>query len=67
MRSVAVLCVVIAHGLTYLGLPAIAGWSGITGVCFFFVHTSLVLMFSLERDPEVGSFYLRRMFRIYPL
>lgn len=67
MRSIAVLCVVIAHGLTYLGYPTVAGWSGITGVCFFFVHTSLVLMFSMERDPDVGSFYLRRAFRIYPL
>ena len=67
MRSLAVLCVVAAHTIDFLGHPRVAGWSGITGVCFFFVHTSLVLMFSLERDPSVGSFYLRRAFRIYPL
>lgn len=67
MRAVAVICVVIAHALVYLGRSAVAGWLGITGVCFFFVHTSLVLMFSLQRDPVVSSFYLRRAFRIYPL
>ena len=67
MRSVAVLTVVYAHMMVYIGHPTYGGWSGITAVCFFFVHTSLVLMFSLERDPDVGRFYVRRAFRIYPL
>ncbi len=47
---------------------------GIGGVLFFFVHTSLVLMFSLERlqDKLDGvklflGFMIRRCFRIYPL
>ena len=44
---------------------------GDTGVLFFFVHTSLVLMASLERQDRdagwVGVFYLRRALRIYPL
>lgn len=66
MRSVAVLLVVGAHTLLYTGSAAY-GWSGITGVCMFFVHTTLVLMWSLERDDHVGRFYLRRIFRIYPL
>jgi peptidoglycan/LPS O-acetylase OafA/YrhL len=42
------------------------------GVLIFFVHTSFVLMLSLERSDYrggafFGSFYLRRFFRLYPL
>ena len=38
----------------------------------FFVHTSLVLMYSMQRSPLRGGalfrdFYIRRFFRIYPL
>lgn len=33
----------------------------------FFVHTCLVLMMSLEREPGAASFIIRRIFRIYPL
>lgn len=45
---------------------------GRVGVMIFFVHTSLVLMQSMERTyvPDrrfVWSFYIRRAFRIYPL
>lgn len=67
LRSIAVLLVVAAHLLLYTGHLDKAAWSGITGVCMFFVHTSLVLMWSLERDPHVWRFYVRRIFRIYPL
>jgi len=41
-----------------------------TGVMFFFVHTCLVLMLSLDRAPSwhrSGTFLIRRSFRIYPL
>jgi peptidoglycan/LPS O-acetylase OafA/YrhL len=45
---------------------------GQVGVLAFFVHTSLVLMYSLERmtrslDRVTLRFYTRRLFRIYPL
>jgi peptidoglycan/LPS O-acetylase OafA/YrhL len=36
-------------------------------VAIFFVHTSLVLMQSLERRGDAAAFYLRRALRIYPL
>lgn len=43
---------------------------GALGVLLFFVHTSLVLLMSLERTKSAGlftHFYMRRAFRIYPL
>jgi peptidoglycan/LPS O-acetylase OafA/YrhL len=67
LRSIAVMLVVVAHLLLYLGHSNWIGWLGLTGVCIFFVHTSLVLMWSLERDPHIWRFYIRRIFRIYPL
>ncbi|MFI5298474.1 MAG: acyltransferase family protein [Polyangiales bacterium] len=80
LRSVAVLCVVNSHLWDVLGLTD-SGWGhrwgilavGRLGVLMFFIHTSLVLMLSLERLHDDGSgrvalrFYLRRAFRIYPL
>ena len=78
MRAIAVLLVVAAHALDIWGLRSGANvhplsWHvGRTGVLIFFVHTSLVLMFSLARTRAEGAalfahFYLRRGFRIYPL
>ena len=53
-------------------LMEILGGLGRTGVVLFFVHTSLVLMESLERLSAgnrhfIWGFYIRRIFRIYPL
>jgi len=74
LRAFAVLCVLANH------LDMAAGdqsavrllfgyWLGRAGVLAFFVHTSLVLMASLERlrAPRAVPFYIRRAFRIYPL
>ncbi|MEO8623900.1 MAG: acyltransferase, partial [bacterium] len=62
------------HALVFVGLgKGWAPWLGGIGVQAFFVHTSLVLMASLERDGAparpawVWRFYVRRALRIYPL
>jgi peptidoglycan/LPS O-acetylase OafA/YrhL len=67
LRSFAVLLVVVSHFLMYVQRGVYTGLMGLTGVCLFFVHTCLVLMWSLERDPHSGRFYLRRLFRLFPL
>jgi peptidoglycan/LPS O-acetylase OafA/YrhL len=76
LRSFAVLLVVSFH------LAKFFNWRfeklrvtdfGLLGVMLFFVHTTLVLMFSLERQSAGSSgslfvpFMIRRCFRIYPL
>lgn len=71
LRSMAVSLVVVEHTLIAMRILWIGGWDiqwlGVVGVFMFFVHTSLVLMWSLERNPQVLAFYIRRAFRIYPL
>jgi peptidoglycan/LPS O-acetylase OafA/YrhL len=71
LRAVAVTLVLIDHigasvGVSSWGYMPL-GYMGVFGVYLFFVHTSLVLMWSLERQPHVLNFYIRRAFRIYPL
>jgi peptidoglycan/LPS O-acetylase OafA/YrhL len=74
LRSIAVLCVFANHTANALiGKTSLADWLGQAGVQAFFVHTSLVLMASMERDGAPGRagwierFYIRRAWRIYPL
>ncbi len=78
LRALAVSMVVAFHFLLYFGIwrryPDRLAMLGFTGVLFFFVHTSLVLMFSLNRLSHkfsgaklYFSFMIRRVFRIYPL
>jgi peptidoglycan/LPS O-acetylase OafA/YrhL len=74
LRATAVAAVFVDHlamVITWrlqVALPRFFFELGLTGVLAFFVHTSLVLMYSLERtDGKVGPFYIRRIFRIYPL
>ncbi|HEV7706230.1 MAG TPA: acyltransferase [Gemmatimonadaceae bacterium] len=75
LRAVAVLLVLADHVFAanaHASGPWNWNWAvGRLGVLLFFVHTSLVLMSSLERGGSasgwVRRFYLRRAFRIYPL
>jgi len=76
LRALAVLLVLSQHLLnrlrvglgTSIAIPPVGSF----GVLLFLVHTCLVLMYSMERShldglPLAGNFYLRRLFRIYPL
>jgi peptidoglycan/LPS O-acetylase OafA/YrhL len=74
LRAVAVSCVFFAHlnNMATSSRGEISWHFGQMGVLLFFVHTSFVLMQSLERLKCTGaglfsSFYIRRWFRIYPL
>lgn len=77
LRSFAVLCVLVFHLLLFFGggrVPHGMGSLGHWGVLVFFVHTSIVLMASIERlhrraggRPVFGEFMVRRAFRLLPL
>jgi peptidoglycan/LPS O-acetylase OafA/YrhL len=74
LRSYAVLAVAASHFYEFCGnAPRFQVFMhnfGVCGVCFFFVHTSLVLFGSMARTKTSNltrNFYIRRGFRIYPL
>lgn len=76
LRSIAVSFVLFDHTIKFFGFERNAAfdinWLGRLGVAFFFVHTSFVLMLSLERSRLKGwrlpvNFYVRRFFRLFPL
>lgn len=81
LRSVAIIAVLVDHLVPTLhtqlqfGSPLLLSLTahiGQAGVLAFFVHTSIVLMMSLERMSKDSKrvtlrFYVRRAFRIYPL
>jgi peptidoglycan/LPS O-acetylase OafA/YrhL len=68
LRAIAVL-MVFCHHIFEFGYYSARHVSGLGqfGVLIFFVHTSLVLMMSMERNSGALNFYIRRFFRIYPL
>ncbi len=76
LRAIAVVLVLAQHLAkrncveTFAWMPT-SSW-GLFGVLLFFVHTCLVLMYSMERShltgwPLLTNFATRRVFRIYPL
>src|SRR5437899_9089949 len=78
LRANAVLMVLAFHVLGSFGIRRAGPFNleamGQLGVLLFFVHTSFVLMLSLERQvAQYGQrrlflvFMARRLFRIYPL
>jgi peptidoglycan/LPS O-acetylase OafA/YrhL len=76
LRAVAVLCVFVDHLWVASSTWPHPGSLGRFGVVIFFVHTSFVLMCSLQRLEGSGLsenwrltavFWIRRFFRIYPL
>jgi peptidoglycan/LPS O-acetylase OafA/YrhL len=67
LRAAAVCCVLVSHILSALNRVTPGMGYGGFAVCLFFVHTALVLMWSLERRPNTLDFYIRRVARIYPL
>lgn len=80
LRALAVLSVVVQHVWRQFYFFHLIGFSpfinqlvgnlSFTGVMFFFVHTCLVLMMSMERGPSIRRarcFLIRRAFRIFPL
>ncbi len=76
LRSTAVILVFVNHLLLFLGLTHEGEFLrplGRWGVQLFFVHCSLVLMMSLERQNRLryarpySAFLIRRCFRILPL
>lgn len=76
LRAIAVLLVLGQHLLRRASVEHVL-WIpttslGLFGVLLFFVHTCLVLMYSMERSGLSGlslmkNFHIRRIFRIYPL
>ncbi len=73
LRAGAVSMVLFDHTFQAFAFKSVrVAWLGRLGVLFFFVHTCCVLMMSLERQMQskqqpIWMFYIRRIFRIYPL
>jgi peptidoglycan/LPS O-acetylase OafA/YrhL len=71
LRSIAVGLVVASHLPQFGGRtdpPFSVPAMGHVGVALFFVHTTLVLLQSLDRTGGMAApFFVRRFFRIYPL
>ncbi|MDR3678095.1 MAG: acyltransferase [Acidobacteriota bacterium] len=73
LRAFAVLAVAGSHLFRFsikFPYPASVHNFSVGGVLFFFVHTSLVLLLSMQRTRSNNltlNFYIRRAFRIYPL
>ena len=72
LRGLAALCVVFDHLSYYVLQPArwaIYGWFdfGDYGVFVFFIISGYIVPASLERKGSVRTFWVSRLFRLYPL
>ncbi|EJM99235.1 acyltransferase [Phyllobacterium sp. YR531] len=69
LRFLAAMMVLIHHTSQFAIIPAIRGWYGFgtTGVTFFFVLSGFVLTWSATPGQSVVTFYMYRIFRIWPV
>jgi peptidoglycan/LPS O-acetylase OafA/YrhL len=72
MRGIAALCVVYSH-FSYLVLPGVGRvvysffHPGLYGVLVFFMISGYIVPASLERKGSIRSFWVSRVFRLFPL
>jgi len=69
LRLMLALLVVLGHFKSLNGEFS-AGWPfgyAASAVCCFFVVSGYLISDSFDRDPHLGRFYIRRIFRVYPL
>src|SRR5437868_2051289 len=70
-RATAALLVVLAHGVS-VSVPGFLAWSranldpGRVGVVLFLLISGFIIPASLEKGGNLGRFWLRRFFRLFP-
>lgn len=69
LRFVAATMVLVHHAAMVGQVPFLSPWHGFgtTGVSFFFVLSGFVLTWSAPESEKISDFYVRRVFRIWPL
>lgn len=69
LRFVAATMVLVHHAAMVGQVPFLSSWHGFgtTGVSFFFVLSGFVLTWSTPGSEKISDFYVKRVFRIWPL